>query len=95
MITLSRLAGISQVFLSAKKSFTSQNSLARQQENGRYVLDTLGQDLRRAGYLGSLEGITAVGGTAGDRAPGAGQLAVGRFVFGDGAKAAVGPGSRS
>ncbi len=66
VITLILMAGISQVFLSSKKSFTIQDTLARQQENGRYVLDTLGQDLRRAGYLGSLEGITAVGGTAGE-----------------------------
>jgi type IV pilus assembly protein PilW len=66
VITLILLAGISQVFLSSKKSFTIQDSLARQQENGRYVLDTLAQDLRRAGYMGSLEGITVAGGTEGE-----------------------------
>jgi type IV pilus assembly protein PilW len=52
VITLILLAGIGQIFLSSKKSFTIQNALGRQQENGRYVLDTLAQDLRRAGYLG-------------------------------------------
>jgi type IV pilus assembly protein PilW len=66
VITLILMAGISQVFLSSKKSFIIQDTLARQQENGRYVLDTLGQDLRRAGYMGALEGITAAGGTAGE-----------------------------
>ena len=66
VITLILLAGISQVFLSSKKSFTIQDSLARQQENGRYVLDTLAQDLRRAGYMGSLEGITVASGTEGE-----------------------------
>ena len=52
VITLILIAGIGQIFLSSKKSFTIQNDLGRQQENGRYVLDTLAQDLRRAGYLG-------------------------------------------
>ncbi len=52
VITLILLAGIGQIFLSSKKSFTIQNALGRQQENGRYVLNTLAQDLRRAGYLG-------------------------------------------
>jgi type IV pilus assembly protein PilW len=52
VITLILLAGVAQIFLSSKKSFTIQNALGRQQENGRYVLDTLAQDLRRAGYLG-------------------------------------------
>ena len=66
VITLILMAGISQVFLSSKKSFTIQDTLARQQENGRYVLDTLGQDLRRAGYMGSLEGVAVAGGTEGE-----------------------------
>ena len=66
VITLILLAGISQVFLSSKKSFTIQDSLARQQENGRYVINTLGQDLRRAGYMGALEGIATAGGTEGE-----------------------------
>ena len=52
VITLILIAGIGQIFLSSKKSYTIQNDLGRQQENGRYVLDTLAQDLRRAGYLG-------------------------------------------
>lgn len=66
VITLILLGGISQIFLSSKKSFTIQDTLGRQQENGRYVIDTLGQDLRRAGYMGNLEGITAIGGTEGE-----------------------------
>jgi len=66
VITLILMAGISQVFLSSKKSFTIQDTLARQQENGRYVIDTLAQDLRRAGYMGALEGIAVAGGTEGE-----------------------------
>ena len=61
VITLILLAGIGQIFLSSKKSFTIQNALGRQQENGRYVLDTLAQDLRRAGYLGGALKIEETG----------------------------------
>jgi type IV pilus assembly protein PilW len=64
VISLILMGGISQIFLSSKKSFTIQDTLGRQQENGRYVIESLGQDVRRAGYLGSLEGTAAIGGTA-------------------------------
>ena len=65
VITLILLAGIGQIFLSSKKSFTIQSSLGRQQENGRYVVNTLTQDLRRSGYLG---GALAIKETAGSLA---------------------------
>ena len=65
VITLILLSGISQIFLSSKKSFTIQDTLARQQENGRYVIDVLGQDLRRAGYMGGI-GLDPIGGTEGE-----------------------------
>ena len=52
LISLILLGGIAQIFMSSKKSFTIQNTLGRQQENGRYSIDTLAQDLRRAGYYG-------------------------------------------
>jgi type IV pilus assembly protein PilW len=63
VITLILLAGIGQIFLSSKKSFTIQDSLGRQQENGRYVVNTLAQDLRRAGYLGGALDITQIAGS--------------------------------
>jgi len=52
VITLILLAGVSQIFLSSKKSYTVQESLGRMQENGRYALETVVTDLRRAGYYG-------------------------------------------
>ena len=52
VITLILLAGIGQIFVSSKKSFTIQDSLARQQENGRYAIVIISQDLRRSGYWG-------------------------------------------
>jgi len=63
VITLILLAGIGQIFLSSKKSYTLQDSLSRMQENGRYAMDTLSQDLRRAGYWGGNADITEIGGT--------------------------------
>ena len=63
VITLILLSGIAQIFLSSKKSFTIQNSLGRMQENGRYAMETLVQDLRRAGYWGGNADITEIGGT--------------------------------
>jgi type IV pilus assembly protein PilW len=62
VITLLLIAGISQVFLSTKKSFIVQETLARVQENGRFVIDMLSQDLRRAGHMGGIGG-DPIGGT--------------------------------
>lgn len=64
VISMILMGGIAQIFLSSKKSFTIQDTLGRQQENGRYIVDALGQDIRRSGYMGSLEGLAAIGGTA-------------------------------
>lgn len=63
VISLVLMGGIAQIFLSSKKSFTIQDTLGRQQENGRYIINALGQDIRRAGYMGSLEGVAGIGGT--------------------------------
>jgi type IV pilus assembly protein PilW len=63
VITLILLAGIGQIFLSSKKSFTIQDSLGRIQENGRYALETVVADLRRAGYWGGNSDITDIAGT--------------------------------
>ena len=63
VITLILLAGIGQIFLSSKKSYTLQDSLARIQESGRYAMDVLSQDLRRAGYWGGNADIDTITGT--------------------------------
>jgi type IV pilus assembly protein PilW len=64
VVTLILLAGIGQIFLSSKKSFNIQDSLSRIQENGRYAIDTLAQDIRRAGYWGGNADITKISGTS-------------------------------
>lgn len=60
VITLILLAGIGQIFMSSKKSYTIQESLGRMQENGRYALETMVADLRRAGYLGGNADVTTI-----------------------------------
>ena len=60
VITLILLAGIGQIFLSSKKSFTIQDSLGRMQENGRYAMETLAQDVRRAGFWGGNADINKI-----------------------------------
>jgi type IV pilus assembly protein PilW len=65
IITLILLAGIGQIFLSSKKSFVVQNSLGRIQENGRYAMDVVISDLRRASYWGGNADISTITGTQG------------------------------
>jgi type IV pilus assembly protein PilW len=60
LITLILLAGIGQIFLSSKKSFVIQGSLGRMQENGRYAMEALTQDLRRAGFWGGNADISSI-----------------------------------
>jgi type IV pilus assembly protein PilW len=60
VITLILLAGIGQIFLSSKKSFLVQDSLGRLQENGRYAMETIAQDVRRAGFWGGNADITEI-----------------------------------
>jgi len=60
VITLILTAGIAQVFLGSKKSFVIQETLGRMQENGRYAIDAISADVRRAGYWGGNADITAI-----------------------------------
>lgn len=52
VISLFLLAGIIQVYVGNKSSYTFSNSISRIQENGRYALETMAQDLRMAGFFG-------------------------------------------
>jgi type IV pilus assembly protein PilW len=44
--------GVVTVFLANKDSARLENSLARLQENGRFALDLMREDLHRSQYLG-------------------------------------------
>lgn len=52
------LAAVSLMFANSKKAYEVQNRLARVQENGRFAINYLIQDLRMAGYMGCVAGIT-------------------------------------
>ena len=52
VISLFLLGGIVQVFIANKASYSFSNAISRIQENGRYAMDTMTQDLRGAGFNG-------------------------------------------
>lgn len=52
VISLFLLAGIIQVYLANTASYSFTNAISRIQENGRYAMDRMAQDLRMAGYFG-------------------------------------------
>ena len=51
-LSLLLLGGVVALFASSRKSYESNDHLARIQENGRFALDIIQRDLRSAGYLG-------------------------------------------
>jgi type IV pilus assembly protein PilW len=55
VISLFLLAGIVQVYAGNKTAFRFTNALAEIQENGRFALETMSQDLRLAGEWGCIE----------------------------------------
>ncbi len=47
--------GIGQAFISQKVSYRAQNGLSRVQQTGRFVIEYVGNDIRRAGFPGDVE----------------------------------------
>ena len=54
VISLFLLAGIVQVYVGNKATFAFTNALAEIQENGRFALDSMSQDLRLANEWGCI-----------------------------------------
>lgn len=52
VVGLILIGGLLQVYLSTKQSYNAQEQLARMQEGGRFAMDLITRDLRRAGYWG-------------------------------------------
>lgn len=52
------LAGVSTLFVSSKQTYTTQDRLARLQENARFAMQFIIKDLRMAGYYGCISDIT-------------------------------------
>ena len=48
------IGGVLQIFIGSKQTYRMQQSLSRLQENGRFAMDFLAQDIRMAGYWGCL-----------------------------------------
>lgn len=60
VITLIVSAAVVAIFVSSKKAYVTQDKLARVQENGRFAMYYLMQDLRMAKYMGCLENVDNV-----------------------------------
>lgn len=46
------LAGVGTIFSSSRSTYVTNDALARIEENGRFALDAIAQDVRGAGYVG-------------------------------------------
>lgn len=53
------LAAVSSLFVSSKQTYTTQDHLARLQENARFAMQFLIKDLRLGGYVGCLDEVDA------------------------------------
>lgn len=69
VVGLILLAGLIQVYLSNKQSYNAQEQLARMQENGRFAMELITRDLRRAGFWGGNVDLTAITGFPGPQEP--------------------------
>ena len=69
VVGLLLLGGLIQIYLSNKQSYNAQEQLARMQESGRFSMDIITRDLRRAGFWGGNVDILANGGNPGPAPP--------------------------
>ena len=51
------LAAVSGIFVTSKTTYNTQDNLARLQENARFAIHYLADDVRKAGYSGCLESV--------------------------------------
>jgi type IV pilus assembly protein PilW len=64
-LSLIVVLGVAQIFIAAKNTYVSQNTAAAMQEDARFVLSKLTQEIRMVGMFGCLGAITDSS-TAGD-----------------------------
>jgi len=60
VISLMLMAGVIQIFSGTKNTFLTQEGNSRLQENARFALTRLSEDIGAAGYLGCLDSETPV-----------------------------------
>lgn len=65
VVGLLLILGVIQVYLTSKQSYNAQAELARMQESGRFAMDLITRDLRRAGYWGGNVDTTKIEGDPG------------------------------
>lgn len=51
-LSLLLILGVTQIFLSSKTTYSSNQALSTVQENGRFAIELLSRDVRNAGYKG-------------------------------------------
>jgi type IV pilus assembly protein PilW len=69
LVGLLLLGGLVQIYVSSKQGYNAQEQLARMQEGGRFAMDLITRDLRRAGYWGGNRDLTAIKGEPGRQEP--------------------------
>jgi type IV pilus assembly protein PilW len=57
------LVAVSQIFVTSRSTFKLEGDLARLQENGRFSMVFIGQDVRMSGNLGCLQKFSVLAGT--------------------------------
>ena len=60
-LSLIILAGVMHIFINNKQTYRVQQAFARLQENGRFAMNLITQDLRMAGYMGCASSIATPG----------------------------------
>lgn len=72
LIGLILMAGLSTMFVTTKRNYTAQDSMARLQENGRIAMQILTREIRAAGYYGCANDVDSVTNTLNGAASGYG-----------------------
>ncbi len=62
LLGLMLISGFGSLFVQSQKNSTTQRSLSYMMEDGRYVLEVFGKELRRAGFLRNKLNISGGGG---------------------------------
>lgn len=75
-LSLLLLAGITYVVVNSNRNYNTTDSLSRLQENARFAMEFLTRDLRRAGYVGCANDVSAINSTLNDDAMGPGATVI-------------------
>lgn len=57
------IAGVGQIYLSSKQTYRVQDAQSRLQENARYALELLTNDIRMAGFMGCISRVPSINNT--------------------------------